>query len=70
LITDYKTMGSEDMAFIMREIPGCFFFIGSANPEQGLDAAHHHPRFDFDERALSQGAAVMAAVASEYLSKE
>ncbi len=68
LVTDYRTMGSEDMAFIMQEVPGCFFFIGSANPEKGLDAAHHHPRFDFDERALSQGAALMAAIASEYLS--
>jgi len=70
LITDYQTMGSEDMAFIMQEIPGCFFFIGSADSEKGLDAAHHHPRFDFDERALSQGAAVMAAVASEYLNQK
>jgi len=70
LVTDYRTMGSEDMAFIMQEVPGCFFFIGSANSEKGLDAAHHHPRFDFDERALSQGAALMAAVASEYLSSK
>lgn len=69
-ITNYQTMGSEDMAFIMREIPGCFFFIGSANSEKGLDAAHHHPRFDFDERALSEGVAVMAAVASEYLNQK
>lgn len=67
LITDYRTMGSEDMAFIMQEVPGCFFFIGSANSDKGLDAAHHHPRFDFDERALSQGVALMAAVAGEYL---
>lgn len=62
--------GSEDMAFIMQEIPGCFFFIGSANSEKGLDAAHHHPRFDFDEQALSQGAALMATVASEYLNQK
>lgn len=61
------TMGSEDMAFFLREVPGCFFFVGSANKEKGLDAAHHHPRFDFDEKALPQAAALMAATAAELL---
>jgi amidohydrolase len=67
LDTQYSTMGSEDMSFFMQEIPGCFFFIGSANPEKGLDAAHHHPHFDFDERALPQAAALMASAAVELL---
>jgi len=63
--TTARTMGSEDMAFFMCEIPGCFFFVGSANPELGLDAGHHHPRFDFDERALARGAALMTEAALE-----
>lgn len=58
---DYVTMGSEDFAFILEKVPGCFFFIGSANPERGLDAGHHHPRFDIDEAALPIGAALMTA---------
>jgi metal-dependent amidase/aminoacylase/carboxypeptidase family protein len=58
---NYVTMGSEDFAFILEKAPGCFFFIGSANPEKGLDAGHHHPKFDFDETVLPQGAALMAA---------
>jgi amidohydrolase len=62
-----RTMGSEDMAYFLEKVPGCFFFLGSANPEKGLDAAHHHPRFDFDERALSAGAALIAAAAVELL---
>ncbi|MBN1148050.1 MAG: amidohydrolase [Anaerolineales bacterium] len=62
-----RTMGSEDMAYIMRETPGCFVFVGSANPEKGLDAAHHHPNFDFDERALTYGAALLTAAAVEFL---
>jgi amidohydrolase len=64
---DYRTMGAEDMAFIMQKLPGCFFFVGSADPEQGLDAPHHHPRFDFDERALAHAAALMAGVAWNHL---
>jgi amidohydrolase len=65
--TDYRTMGAEDMAFMLQKLPGCFFFIGSANPDQGLDAPHHHPRFDFDERALVHAAALMAGAAWETL---
>jgi amidohydrolase len=62
-----RTMGSEDMAFVMEQVPGCYFFIGSANPEKGLKAAHHHPQFDFDEAALPKAAALMAAAAVDLL---
>ena len=64
---DYRTMGAEDMAFILQKLPGCFFFIGSANPAEGLDAPHHHPRFDFDERGLVHAPALMAGAAWDYL---
>lgn len=65
--TDFVTMVSEDMAFVLQAVPGCFFFVGSANELQGLDAPHHHPRFDFDERALPEGVALMAAAVMDYL---
>jgi amidohydrolase len=67
LATHFSTMGSEDMSAFMEKVPGCFFFVGSANSEKGLDAAHHHPRFDFDERALSHAVALMATAAVELL---
>jgi amidohydrolase len=60
---NYVTMGSEDFAFLLERVPGCFFFVGSASDEKGLNAAHHHPKFDFDERALVSGAALMASAA-------
>jgi amidohydrolase len=65
--SNYTTMGSEDMAFLMERIPGCFFFIGSANSKKDLDSSHHHPRFDFDEQALPQAVALMAASAMDIL---
>lgn len=68
LNTDERTMGSEDMAYIMEKVPGCFIFVGSANPGSGLNASHHHPRFDFDERALTNGAALIAAATVDFLS--
>ena len=53
--SDERTMGSEDMSYILQQVPGCFIFIGSANAGRGLDAPHHHPRFDFDEQVIAQG---------------
>lgn len=67
LDTDYRTMGSEDMSFLMLDIPGCYFFLGSANAEKNLDYAHHHPKFDIDEAVLPRAAALMAQAASDYL---
>jgi len=63
------TMGSEDMAFVLQQIPGCYFFIGSANIEKNLVASHHHPKFDFDESILPKAAGLMAASAIEFLEK-
>ncbi|MCL4561172.1 MAG: amidohydrolase [Chloroflexi bacterium] len=69
LNTDIQTMVSEDMAFILQQVPGVYFLVGSANPEKGLNFGHHHPRFDFDEAALPLASAFMSAAAIE-LSKD
>jgi amidohydrolase len=61
------TMGSEDFAYMMEKVPGCFVFVGSANAEKGLNYSHHHPKFDVDERALVDAAALMAQSAMEIL---
>jgi amidohydrolase len=63
----YSTMGSEDMAFMMQDIPSCYFFVGSANPDKGLDYSHHHPKFDVDEASLPRAAALMTAAAMDFL---
>lgn len=65
--TSERTMGSEDMAYMMQDIPGCYFFIGSNDRLAGLDAPHHHPRFDFDERALVNATALMSGVIFDLL---
>jgi amidohydrolase len=64
----YLTMGAEDMAFMQEKVPGCYFFVGSANRERGLNYGHHHPKFDFDEEALALGVALMASAAADILS--
>ncbi len=65
--SDVRTMGSEDAAFFMQEVPGCYFFLGAANAERGLNAPHHNPRFDFDEDALPLGVAIMTQALAHYL---
>jgi len=64
---DFQSMVSEDMALMMQRVPGCYFFVGSANPAKGLDAPHHHPRFNIDEDALPRAAALMASSAVHLL---
>jgi amidohydrolase len=61
------TMGGEDMAVYFERVPGCFVFVGSANPARGLDQPHHSPRFDFDEEALAIGCEFLVQAAEEAL---
>lgn len=65
--SSHLTMGAEDMAFMLEKIPGCYFFVGSADSDRGLDYGHHHPKFDFDEQALPRAAALMAGAVMELL---
>ena len=64
-----RTMASEDMGFILDEVPGCYFFIGASNEEAGINFPHHHPRFTFDERAMINGVAIMGEAAANYVMK-
>jgi amidohydrolase len=62
-----REMAAEDMGHFLEEIPGCFFFFLSRNEPAGFHYPHHHPRFDFDERALINGVAVLVEAAMYYL---
>ena len=55
VVSDCQTMAGEDMALYLQEVSGCYFFLGSANLQQGLSYSHHHPQFDFDETVLGIG---------------
>ncbi|CUS04702.2 Peptidase M20 family hydrolase [Candidatus Promineifilum breve] len=66
-ILEHRTMAAEDMGFILQEIPGCYFFVGCSNGDLATQYPHHHPRFDFDERAMVDGVAIMAEAAGRYV---
>ncbi|MDQ0232658.1 M20 family metallopeptidase [Metabacillus malikii] len=52
---------SEDFAYYLEKVPGCFFYVG-ASPESGETYPHHHPKFNINEKSLLISAKAMAAV--------
>lgn len=65
LLTDYRTMGSEDMAFFLEQVPGVFIFVGSGGAVEQNAYPHHHPRFDIDENVLPSASALLLQTAAE-----
>ncbi len=61
---------SEDFSEFLIDTPGCFFMVGTMNPEKGFTWGHHHPRFDIDEEPMSVGIATMAGVALRFLADQ
>ena len=60
----YINMGGEDFSFYLKKIPGCFVRVGAQ--KDGLEnIPAHSSTFDFDENALSVGAAFLAEAARQ-----
>jgi len=56
------SMGGEDFAEFLHDIPGCLFRLGTgSSPETRYPL--HHPCFDIDESSMSSGIAAFAALA-------
>jgi len=64
------TTGADDMAYFLERAPGCYFLVGSANRERGLNGRHHTAQFDFDEGALTVAARVLGGAALRLLGGE
>lgn len=64
----YLSMGAEDFSYFANEIPGCFFFVGSAPLDrEPLSVPHHCSHFDIDERALLVGSSIFVQVVQDLL---
>ncbi|HEY0879629.1 MAG TPA: M20 aminoacylase family protein [Zeimonas sp.] len=48
-------MASEDFSAMLERVPGCYLNIGNGGAAGGCEV--HNPSYDFDDRALSYGAA-------------
>jgi len=57
-------MTAEDFAYYGHEMPGCFYRLGTASPnDDSKSFSVHHPRFDIDEDSLKTGMGLMAWLA-------
>lgn len=59
-------MIAEDFAFYLKEVPGCFMFVGAGSEAAGAVYAHHHPRFDLDERSMKLAIRMLVEAAEHY----
>ena len=66
-VVEQPWMASEDVGLLMRQNPGAYLLIGSANNARELNYPHHHPRFDFDEDVLPLSVGLMSATIADYL---
>jgi amidohydrolase len=70
------TMGAEDFAFMLRNKPGCYVFIGNGDGDHRM-AGHglgpcnlHNGSYDFNDALLPIGATYWARLAETYLSNQ
>ncbi len=59
------SMGAEDFAYMLREKPGCYVWIGNGMAEGGCML--HNPRYDFNDAILPLGVAYWVALARRVL---
>lgn len=63
-------MVGEDMSEFLMRAPGCFVLVGANDPDGPLNSPHHSPTFNFDERMLATGVALLAGAAAVYLQQQ
>jgi len=58
------SMGGEDFAYYLEQVPGTFFFTGAGHAEA---YPHHHPKFDIEEGAMLIAAKTLLLATLDYL---
>jgi len=58
---------SEDFAFMLQRVPGCYFFIGNGATGTPGGCMVHNPGYDFNDDLIADGAAFWCALVSEVL---
>lgn len=61
--------GSEDFAFMLEQVPGCYLYIGNGDEASGGHGACmvHNPNYDFDDANIPVGAAYWALLVKRFL---
>ena len=65
VVTDRRPlMGSEDFAYMLNAVPGCYVFAGN-----GEGASVHHPEYDFNDELLAHGASYWSTLVERELKR-
>lgn len=70
LVSLEKTTGSEDMAYYLREVSGCFAFVGAGFDDAEKNYPHHNPKFNLNEDSLLIGATLYVNFALNYFNND
>ena len=60
-------MGSEDFAYMLREKPGCYIWLGNGAEGGPGGCAVHNPHYDFNDDISVIGASYWATLAETIL---
>jgi hippurate hydrolase len=69
LSTGAKLMGSEDFAWMLREVPGCYLILGNGEG-QFHGCSVHNPHYDFNDQIIPVGAQSWLHVVEHFLKPE
>ena len=58
---------SEDFAFMLQRVPGCYFFVGNGAAGTPGACMVHNPGYDFNDDIIADGAALWSALVPAYL---
>lgn len=59
------SLTAEDFAFMLEEVPGCYFWLGSGPAAAG--SGLHSPRFDFNDEVIPFGVQIWVSLVSQSL---
>jgi hippurate hydrolase len=60
--------GSEDFAFMLERVPGCYLFIGNGADGEPGACMVHNPAYDFNDLNIAPGASYWIALVQDLLS--
>jgi hippurate hydrolase len=62
--------GSEDFAFMLERVPGCYLLIGNGSAGEPGACMVHNPAYDFNDQNIVTGASYWIALAQDLLSPQ
>jgi hippurate hydrolase len=62
-----KLTASEDFAFMLEKVPGCYLFIGNGAGDEAGACMVHNPAYDFNDDNIAAGAAYWVALVQDLL---